>query len=183
VTVPQALQADLARHLVEYVGPNPNDLVFITMQRGGPMRRGNFNPATNWKKNVTAIGVPNLHFHDLVHTGNTLAAAAGSSLRDLMTRMGHDSPRAAMIYHHATNAADQLIADGLSLLIEEHRKGGRLGYVEGASDEETNVPGVDPSPHIIDKLGFSNGAGDGIEPGSRAWEPSNDAQVQGLTCG
>jgi hypothetical protein len=28
------------------------------MQRGGPMRRGNFNPATNWKQNATAISVP-----------------------------------------------------------------------------------------------------------------------------
>ena len=61
MTVPQALRADLARHLAEYVGPNPEDHVF-TMQRGGPMRRGNFNPATNWKENVTAIGVPDLHF-------------------------------------------------------------------------------------------------------------------------
>jgi len=94
------------------------------------MRRGNFNPATNWKKNVTTIGVPHLRFHDLRHTGNTLAAATGSSLRDLMTRMGHDSPRAAMIYQHVTNAADQLIADGLSLLIEQHCEGGRLGHVE-----------------------------------------------------
>jgi integrase len=98
------------------------DADVFTMQRGGPMRRGNFNLATNWKKNVTALGVPNLHFHDLRHTGNILAAATGSSLRDLMTRMGHDSPRAAMIYQHATNTADQLIADGLSLLIEQHCK-------------------------------------------------------------
>jgi integrase len=117
VTVPQALRADLARHLAEHVGPKRGDLIF-TMQRGGPMRRGNFNPATNWKKNVTAIGVPNLHFHDLRHTGNTLAAAIGSSLRDLMTRMGHDSPRAAMIYQHATSTADQLTTDGLSLFAD-----------------------------------------------------------------
>lgn len=29
-----------------------------------------------------------------------------------------------MIYQHATNAADQLIADGLRLLIEQHRNAG-----------------------------------------------------------
>jgi integrase len=83
------------------------------MQRGGPMRRGNFNAATNWEQNATAIGVPNLHFHDLRHTGNALVAATSSSVRDLMIRMGYDRARAAMIYQHATNAADQLIADGL----------------------------------------------------------------------
>jgi integrase len=146
VTVPQALRADLARHLAEYVGSKPDDLVF-TMQRGGPMRRGNFNPATNWKKNVTAIGVPNLHFHDLRHTGNTLAAATGSSLRDLMTRMGHDSPRAAMIYQHATNTADQLIADGLSLLIEQHRMNRDSGHVEGTNHEEADASRNDSMPH------------------------------------
>jgi hypothetical protein len=54
-----------------------------------------------------------------------------------------------MIYQHVTNAADQLIVDGLSLLIEQHRKDGRLGHVEGTSDEETNVSGVDSSPHSI----------------------------------
>jgi integrase len=151
VTVPQALRADLVRHLAEHVGPNPEDLVF-TMQRGGPMRRGNFNPATNWKRNVTAIGVPNLHFHDLRHTGNTLAAATGSSLRDLMTRMGHDNPRAAMIYQHATSTADQLIADGLSLLIEQHRKDGNSGHGEGTNDEEADAPRSDSLPHTKDGL-------------------------------
>jgi len=38
-----------------------------------------------------------LHFHDLRHTGNTLAARTGTSLRDLMARMGHDSPQAALL--------------------------------------------------------------------------------------
>jgi Phage integrase family len=160
VTVPQALQADLARHLAEYVGPNPDDLVF-TMQRGGPMRRGQFQPCDELEKERHRDWCTNLHFHDLRHTGNTLAAATGSSLRDLMTRMGHDSPRAAMIYQHATNAADQLIADGLSLLIEQHRKGDRLGHVEGTNDKKSNVSGLNSSPSSIDELGSFNGAGDG----------------------
>lgn len=124
----------------------------FTMQRGGQMRRGNFNPATNWKKNVTAIGVPNLHFHDLRHTGNTLAAATGSSPRDLMIRMGHDSPRAAMIYQHANNTADQLIADGLSLLIEQHRKDGSSGHVEGTNDEESDAARNELLSHTRDEL-------------------------------
>ncbi|MGI5155875.1 tyrosine-type recombinase/integrase [Microbispora sp. CA-102843] len=57
------------------------------------------------------VGVPGLHFHDLRHTGNTIAASAGASLRDLMARMGHDSVRAAMIYQHRTAEADKGIAD------------------------------------------------------------------------
>ena len=73
-----------------------------------------------WAKVVAGIGAPNLRFRDLRHTGNTLAAP-GASLRDLMTRMGHDSPRAAMIYQHATTVEDRVIADRLSGLVDAHR--------------------------------------------------------------
>ena len=58
------------------------------------------------------------HFHDLRHTGNTLAASDGASLRDLMDRMGHDSVRAAMVYQHATTQASRRIADSISGMIE-----------------------------------------------------------------
>jgi integrase len=61
--------------------------------------------------------VPGLHFHDLRHTGNTLAAQTGVSLADLKARMGRDSVRAAMIYQHATSAADRRIADALDQVL------------------------------------------------------------------
>lgn len=91
-----------------------------------------------WKATVTDPDEPN--------------AAAGSSLRDLMARMGHDSPRAAMIYQHATNTADQLIADGLSLLIEQHRRDGHSGHAEGTNDEENNACGGNSLPNAMDEL-------------------------------
>jgi integrase len=37
--------------------------------------------------------MPGLHFHDLRHTGNTLADEAGASLRELMDRMGRSTTR------------------------------------------------------------------------------------------
>lgn len=95
----------------------------FTMLRGGAMRRGSFNPLVKWKEKVMKISVPNLRVHDLRQTGNTLAAP-GAGLRDLMTRMGHDSPRAALIYLHATSEADQAIADRLSGLVQRHREPG-----------------------------------------------------------
>ncbi len=55
-----------------------------------------------------------------MHTGNTLAAGTpGTSIRDLMKRMGHNTMRAALIYQHATLDADQRIADALTLEIEQ----------------------------------------------------------------
>ena len=50
---------------------------------------------------------------------NTLAAATGASTRELMARMGHASPRAALIYQHATSDRDQAIASALSNLAAE----------------------------------------------------------------
>jgi integrase len=93
-------------------------LLIFTGSRGGALRRSNFRRAVRWYEAVAAIGVPGLHFHDLRHTGNSLAAATGASLRDLMDRMGHDSARAALIYQHKSAAAGQVIADALSAQIE-----------------------------------------------------------------
>jgi len=58
-----------------------------------------------------------LHFHDLRHTGNTLAAAVpGTSTKDLMARMGQSSSRAALLYQHASSDRDAIIAAALSKL-------------------------------------------------------------------
>lgn len=57
------------------------------------------------------------HFHDLRHTGNTLAAATGASTKELMARLGHASPRAALIYQHATQARDDGVAAAISALV------------------------------------------------------------------
>src|SRR5690606_35467019 len=91
--------------------PEPDTLVF-TGARGGILRRSNVRRASRWDANVRKIGYPGLHFHDLRHTGNTLAAASGASLRDLMERTGHDSVRAAMM--RRTAEADRKIADAMN---------------------------------------------------------------------
>ncbi|MEH0970017.1 tyrosine-type recombinase/integrase [Micromonospora sp. CPCC 205546] len=74
------------------------------------------------KAAVGRIGQPHLHFHDLRHTGNTLAARTGASTRDLMGRMGHDSSQAALIYQHATAEADRAIAKALNEAVRADRK-------------------------------------------------------------
>lgn len=112
VSFPIGILPELEQHLATYSGPAPDSLVFSN-EHGQPHRRGNFNHAVPWRQACQQIGVPNLHLHDLRHTGNTLAAQSGASLRDLMTRMGHDSPAAALIYQHSSLVADAAIADAL----------------------------------------------------------------------
>ncbi len=140
VTVPAAIRPDMIAHLRDFVAPASDALVF-TMLRGGPMRRGNFNPLVKWAKVVAGIGAPDLRFHDLRHTGNTLAAP-GASLRDLMTRMGHDSPRAAMIYQHATTVEDRAIADRLSGLVDVHRGESDTDETESLSNDDEDDDGL-----------------------------------------
>jgi integrase len=77
---------------------------------------------------VAQAGLTGFHFHDLRHTGNTLAAGTGASLADLMARMGHGSARAALIYQHATKQRDATIADALSVSIDLERDRARNGH-------------------------------------------------------
>lgn len=117
VSIPSAIMPDLQDHLAEHAEPGPQGFVFVGSQ-GGQLRRSNFR-SQQWVPAVEKVGVPYLHFHDLRHTGNTLAASTGASTRELMLRMGHASGRAALIYQHATRERDVAIADKISSLIEQ----------------------------------------------------------------
>jgi integrase len=119
--LPEAIRADLLNHLNTYTA-NRSDALIFTGQNGGALRRPNFNQRAKWTATVAAMGLKGLHFHDLRHAGNTWAAKAGTSTKDLMTRMGHDDMRAALIYQHASSEADQAIADRLSGLVDQHRQ-------------------------------------------------------------
>jgi integrase len=60
--------------------------------------------------------MPGFRFHDLRHTGQTLAAATGATVKDLMRRLGHASPVASYRYLHAVDGRDAEIAAALSAL-------------------------------------------------------------------
>ena len=66
---------------------------------------------------TASVGIQGLHFHDLRHTGNTLAASTGASTKELMSRMGHASPLAALIYQHATREREDAIAKAPDAMI------------------------------------------------------------------
>ncbi len=118
IALPTPVVTLLRTHLDAYVGDDPSALVF-TGPSGRPLRRSNFNKQAGWERARTTLGVPHLHLHDLRHTGNTLAAGTpGTSTRDLMERMGHDTMRAALIYQHSTRDAGRRIADALQDEIE-----------------------------------------------------------------
>ena len=115
VAIPPHVVPLIEAHLAKYVGAERDSLIFET--EGG----AHLQPSTlqrHWYKARTAAGRPDLRFHDLRHSGAVLAAATGASLAELMARLGHSTPQAAMRYQHAAAGRDREIAALLSKLAD-----------------------------------------------------------------
>lgn len=123
VHLPAFVTAALAEHLARHVPADPDALVFAS-STGRPVRSG--NRGAMFDRARAAAGRPDLRWHDLRHTGATLAAQTGASLRSLQQRMGHSTVQAALIYQHATAADDALIAQRL-----DAQHAGRLTALPG----------------------------------------------------
>ena len=83
-----------------------------------------------------------MRFHDLRHTGATLFAGTGATLADLMGRLGHTTPGAAMVYQHAAEERDKMLSARLSDLVQPASS--------PCGDVGTDLPGrpkvSDPTP-------------------------------------
>lgn len=117
VALPRILVPDLQQHLARYVLPDPQAVVF-TGPRGAALDRTNFRERV-WQPAIQSVGFDHLRVHDLRHSAATLAATTGASTKELMARLGHASPRAALIYQHATRDRDRAIAEALTGLVEQ----------------------------------------------------------------
>jgi integrase len=113
VHLPPHVVTILAAHMDHFTKAGPDALVFAD-------ERGRIAPAKlrqrAFRRARTAIGRPDLTWHDLRHTGATIAAQAGASLRELQHRLGHSTVRAAMIYQHADAQRDRELAATMSRL-------------------------------------------------------------------
>ena len=128
IAIPAELVTELEHHLANYSAPRPDGLVFVGA-KGAPLTRGNWH--VKWADATAKVDLPQgFRFHDLRHTSNTLAAAAGASTRELMHRMGHASPAAALRYQHASAQRDVEIAAAL---------GHELGETSAASSSITSA--------------------------------------------
>ena len=115
LAVPKHLMVAMAEHLDQFTDVSPDALVF-TGQTGIPLTRNVLQSA--WERARMTVGRPDLHLHDLRHTGLTLAAATGATTAELMHRAGHASASAALRYQHATKDRDRVLADALEALVK-----------------------------------------------------------------
>jgi len=76
VAFPKEIVPELRVQLEWFAEPGDDGLVFIG-PKGGRLRRSTFRRI--WTKARNAVCLPDLHFHDLRHTGNTMAAGQGAS--------------------------------------------------------------------------------------------------------
>ena len=113
VAIPPHIVPTVVKHLADHVKPEPDALLF-------PAKAGGYlQPSSlyrHWYKARTKAKRGDLRWHDLRHSGAVMAAQTGATLAELMARLGHSTPQAAMRYQHAAQGRDQLIAAALSAL-------------------------------------------------------------------
>ncbi|MBM7506550.1 integrase [Nocardioides salarius] len=115
VAIPPHLLPLVREHLLKHAEPGKDGLLFPA--RGG----GHLAPSSLYRvfyRAREAAGRPDLRWHDLRHTGAVLAAQTGATLAELMGRLGHSTPAAALRYQHAAAERDVEIARRLSAMVE-----------------------------------------------------------------
>lgn len=109
VAIPPHVKPYLVEHMAEWAGSER----FFIGRDGRPMRGNALYQAFVRARDRVGLGVT---FHDLRHTGQTLAASTGATLADLKKRLGHSSAAAALRYLHVVEGRDRELADQLSKL-------------------------------------------------------------------
>jgi integrase len=111
IAMPASIVVHLQDHLDVYVGGHRDSPMFPGP--AGGVRRATYYRA--WHAAVAAAEVrADLKPHDLRHLANTMAARVpGTTAKDLMARMGHQSSAAALRYLHRSPGADRAMSEGI----------------------------------------------------------------------
>lgn len=115
VAIPPHLLPALRQHLADSITGGRDGLLFHSSD-GGHLPQSTL--AWHFTRAREAAGRPDLRWHDLRHTGAVLAASTGATLAELMARLGHSTPGAALRYQHAAQGRDSQIAAALSALVQ-----------------------------------------------------------------
>jgi integrase len=126
VAIPPHLMPMVRDHLATFISGGWDGLLFPAADGVSNLTPATFHGKKPTQRNPKGYGFyyarevagrPDLRFHDLRHTGAVLAASTGATLAELMGRLGHSSPGAAMRYQHAAAGRDRAVAVALSALV------------------------------------------------------------------
>jgi integrase len=117
VVVPDHIRGEVKHHLDAYVEDGPEAKLFAPANGGCHLNdqvfREQFNAA------LKVIGREGVRVHDLRHFAGTMTALTGATLAETMARLGHSTPKAAMLYQQVASGRAEEIAAGLSRLAEK----------------------------------------------------------------
>lgn len=122
VKIPPHIMPDVEQHLKKFVGKSPDSLLFPAVDGithiAPSSLHGDAHKGFGFYYARLEAGRPDLRWHDLRHTGATMAARAGATTADLMRRVGHTTAQVAMIYQHSDEQRDAEIANAMSALVD-----------------------------------------------------------------
>ncbi|VXC13328.1 Site-specific integrase (modular protein) [Aeromicrobium sp. 9AM] len=157
VPIPRFLVDDLARHIA---GKAPEDLVFGGIRGGEALRVSVFRKP--FRVAATAIGIPDLHPHELRHTAASLAIASGADVKVVQQMLGHGSATMTLdTYGHLFENRLDEVADAMDLARTTERAQPAVARVLPerllALDEEDPLTSVSAGQGV-----FFHGSPDGI---------------------
>ena len=143
VPIPQFLAAELAQHID---GKQPDDLVFAGIRSGQPLRVSTFRTA--FTAAARAIGVPDLHPHQLRHTAASLAIASGADVKVVQQMLGHSSATMTLdTYGHLFEDRLDEVGDAMDRAREAARN--RRADLRVVAQDVSPVAPVLPEPDFV----------------------------------
>lgn len=117
IAIPPHLIERFRDHLAYHTAPGDDALLFPSS--ADPTRWHQAKRLYElYREARAAADRDDLRWHDLRHSGAVLAALTGASLAELMSRLGHSTPHAALRYQHVASGRDKAVAAAMSRLVE-----------------------------------------------------------------
>ncbi|XTP33137.1 tyrosine-type recombinase/integrase [Mycobacterium sp. TJFP1] len=114
VVVPPHIRVDIMHHLDAFVDADPEALLLVGWSGCGHLSDRTFRDA--WHNALKSVGSQQARLHDMRHFAGTMTARAGASLSENMSRLGHSSASASLIYQNIVAGRDEQVAVALSAL-------------------------------------------------------------------
>ncbi|ASL16283.1 tyrosine-type recombinase/integrase [Mycobacterium intracellulare] len=114
VPIPPHLVEGVRQHLQTI--SDSRDALLFPADHGGHLAPSTWNRW--WYRAREAAGRPDLHLHDLRHSGLTWLAQAGATTKELMDVAGHSSSEAALRYQHVADGRRKELAARLSKMAD-----------------------------------------------------------------
>lgn len=112
VAVPPHIAGRLNRHVTKRRRVDGKDALLFLNREGQQVRATKYREV--FVRAATKAGRPDVSPHDLRHYGAVQAAHAGATVRELMDRLGHETPDMAVHYQHTAQGRDAEIAARMS---------------------------------------------------------------------